>query len=223
MHNDAVGRGAVRPWPARHDRDHNHHAAAGVPAGGDGDRRRAVSTREARPADRWLNLGCGTDHIGHALNVDIDPGVAPDVVVDLQQTPWPWADNAFERVVAYHILEHLDPVPWSEIARVLVPGGTLTMRYPIGRTRFEDGSHRQFWTVSTAEWIVGDTKHQHEAPLDGTLLNRHVDWTIRPRAPLKRLRTKLYERVFGPGDWMSQVTGLYGEVHASVRLVDRDR
>ena len=217
MRDDASGGGDVRTHPHRpvSGRDCGTTVAVRADGGRAGDR--AAPPRDDRPTKPWLNLGCGEDHIEHAVNVDIDASVNPDVVVDLQATPWPWADNAFEQVFASHILEHLDPVPWGELRRVLADDGVLILRYPIGFTRFQDATHTQFWGVDTAKWIVGETDHSHEAPFpDADLVVREVDWTIRPPSLLKSLRTHYYELVFGPGDWMNQVTGLSGEVKAVI-------
>jgi len=53
-----------------------------------------------RLADQYdvLNLGCGTDQPARELNVDISAAVDPDLVLDLEATPWPFPDDAFERV-----------------------------------------------------------------------------------------------------------------------------
>lgn len=170
-------------------------------------------------ADRvGVNLGCGTDHLDDAVNVDVDPSVNPDVVCDLQETPWPFPDDRFEWAHARHVLEHLDPVPWDELQRVIQPHGFLKITHPIGWTRFEDSTHQQFWTVDTAVFLTEPKQHAHEAPLDGKLLTHSVDWHLWPPSPLRWLTTYAREFVFGPGAWMGQVTGLYGEVTAVYEL-----
>ncbi|HND32255.1 MAG TPA: hypothetical protein PKY30_08075 [Myxococcota bacterium] len=54
-----------------------------------------------------LNLGCGSRKMAGWVNVDRYAGCQPDQVVDLEQTPWPWADNSAEEVQMIHVLEHL--------------------------------------------------------------------------------------------------------------------
>jgi len=54
-----------------------------------------------------LNAGCGHRRLYGWLNVDAWVGCAPDLVWDLEQTPWPWADDAFEAVLFNHSLEHM--------------------------------------------------------------------------------------------------------------------
>lgn len=163
-----------------------------------------------------LNLGCGQDWRADAWNVDISRDVDADQYVDLQATPWPWADDAFDAIAARHVLEHLDPVPWGELQRVLSPGGQLVVEYPIGHTRFEDGSHEQFWTVHTAEWLAGERKHQHEAPLgDCRLVDRRVEWHADSLLTHTWARWRLLRHGVGP--WLGQMTGVYGHVTATYR------
>lgn len=54
-----------------------------------------------------LNLGCGFLKLDGFLNVDFSDICKPDQKVDLNQFPWPWADNEFSHIVAKDILEHL--------------------------------------------------------------------------------------------------------------------
>lgn len=167
----------------------------------------ASATAHAR-----LNLGCGEDYREDAWNVDVAPAVDPDEVIDLQATPWPWPDAAFETVIARHVLEHLDPVPFDELARILKPGGTLRLTYPIGHTRFEDPTHEQFWNWHTAAAIAGERQHAHEYTDAFDLVERRLQWAAGNR--LARLFVQLKLAVDGPGAWLSQVPGLHGEVTA---------
>ncbi|WP_226043518.1 methyltransferase domain-containing protein [Natrinema sp. DC36] len=175
------------------------------------------SPTETRHEDRLeasrLNLGCGQDQISDFHNVDISSDVQPDEVVDLQQTPWPWPDDSFSHTLASHVLEHLDPVPWDEICRVLAPGGTLVIVYPIGNTRFEDPTHQQFWNWNTAAAISGERKHAHAHVSNLSLVTRDFGWNVTGR--LWRAYTRYRLAVGGPGAWMGQVPGLFGEVTAT--------
>ncbi|MFC7071357.1 class I SAM-dependent methyltransferase [Halobaculum lipolyticum] len=161
-----------------------------------------------------LNLGCGDDYREGWHNVDVAASVAPDEVVDLAERPWPWPDDAWTHVRAEHVLEHLDPVPWDELTRVLAPGGRLELVYPIGHTRFEDPSHAGFWNYHTAEALVGDRAHGHQFVAGLTLVSREVEWDLSIRSRLLRLWVRWHLFRDGPGPWLSQVPGLYGEVRA---------
>jgi hypothetical protein len=54
-----------------------------------------------------LNLGCGHNKIDGYVNVDAALACQPDVVFDLETTPWPWQDNSVSEVVLMHALEHM--------------------------------------------------------------------------------------------------------------------
>jgi predicted SAM-dependent methyltransferase len=54
-----------------------------------------------------LNLGCGNRKVSGWVNVDKVEACHPDVVADLEQLPWPWADDSVEEVMLSHVLKHL--------------------------------------------------------------------------------------------------------------------
>lgn len=92
-----------------------------------------------RPSDMYgdvemkdvLNIGCGFSQIIGAVNVDAFEICHPDVVADLNQ-PLPFADDSFDHIQAWHVMEHL-PNWWGcfqECIRVLRPGGTMEIRVP---------------------------------------------------------------------------------------------
>lgn len=78
--------------------------------------------------EEWENL----------TTVDIDEYSNPDVVFDLNNTPWPFEDDSFDEVHAYDVLEHLGSQgdyksffeQFSEIYRILKPDGMLFVSVP---------------------------------------------------------------------------------------------
>lgn len=83
--------------------------------------------------------------------LDIEPSSSPDIVWDLNITPWPLDSNAFIEVHAYEVLEHLGRQgDWKaffdhfyEIWRVLQPSGHLFATCP----------------DLTSPWLWGDPGH----------------------------------------------------------------
>jgi SAM-dependent methyltransferase len=88
--------------------------------------------RGDRPLPARANLGCGPDYREGWHNVDVRPGVGADEVVDLDDYPWPWPDDVFERVLMDNVIEHLDDrvAALHELARVVEPGGSVVVRVP---------------------------------------------------------------------------------------------
>lgn len=167
-----------------------------------------------------LNLGCGTDYDPRATNVDVDPSVDPDVVHDLDETPWPFEDDDFSHARARHVLEHLaDPLAaLKELCRVVKPRGTVELTYPIGHTRFEDATHRQFWHWHTAEMLAGERNHGHEVDVPLSLVDVNREWSISHAEPLVRAYVRYRRVVSGDGPWLEQIPGVHGEVMASYRV-----
>lgn len=56
-----------------------------------------------------LNLGCGHNKMQGFINVDASAACNPDLVYDLEKTPWPWEANSVSEVVFFHALEHIGP------------------------------------------------------------------------------------------------------------------
>jgi predicted SAM-dependent methyltransferase len=71
------------------------------------------------PEHTKLNMGCGFKKLNDYWNVDIERRCNPDQVLDFEITPWPYADNFFDKITADNILEHLgqDPKVFTNIIK----------------------------------------------------------------------------------------------------------
>jgi predicted SAM-dependent methyltransferase len=102
-----------------------------------------------------LNLGCGNAKLPGWVNVDGSAGCSPDQVVDLEQIPWPWADNLVKEVLLSHVLEHLGTTTaryldiFKELYRVCANGAKVTVIVPHPRHDFflNDPTHVRAVTV----------------------------------------------------------------------------
>lgn len=81
---------------------------------------------------RVLHIGAGLHKIAGAKTLDVNPLLEPDVVWDLNVSPYPFADSVFDTVVCEHVLEHLQHVigVMEELHRVTRPGGRVVVRVP---------------------------------------------------------------------------------------------
>lgn len=85
-----------------------------------------------------LDLGAGKNKKPGFLGVDAIKFDGVDVVHDLRQTPWPWADNSVDEAHCSHFLEHLTNLDgkyervkfFNELFRVLKPGAKCTLILP---------------------------------------------------------------------------------------------
>jgi SAM-dependent methyltransferase len=112
-----------------------------------------------------VNLGCGTRPLDGWVNLDVVklPGV--DVVHDLNEVPWPFADGEAAEIMAEDVFEHVaDALAFmAECWRVLAPGGHLRLRttYWKSRNAFTDPTHVRFCTEETFDyWCAGTEYHQ---------------------------------------------------------------
>ena len=79
---------------------------------------------------KHINLGCGHAKMINALNVDAFGD--PDFKWNLNETPYPWDDSEFDKVTAFHVMEHLENW-WGaflECVRITKTGGTIEVRVP---------------------------------------------------------------------------------------------
>jgi predicted SAM-dependent methyltransferase len=66
-----------------------------------------------------LNLGSGSKIIDGYTNVDKFDYYKPDIVHDLEVTPYPFEDNSIEEILLSHVLEHIgqDPNVFNNIIK----------------------------------------------------------------------------------------------------------
>ncbi len=115
-----------------------------------------------------LNLGCGFDKKADWVNVDMRPQSEPDELVNLEETPWPWADNSAEEVQLRHVLEHLGATTDSYLAiikelwRICRPGALVRIVVPHPRHDhyLNDPTHVRPITVQGLEMFSQKRNHE---------------------------------------------------------------
>ncbi len=97
-----------------------------------------------------LPIGCGSKYVkaihfnerphrNNLVTLDINRDHRPDVVWDLNPLPLPFADNSFDEIHAYEVLEHTGVqgdyrfffAQFSDFWRILKPGGVLIGTVPL--------------------------------------------------------------------------------------------
>jgi hypothetical protein len=83
-----------------------------------------------------LNLGCGHNKLLGHLNVDSEAVCQPDLVFDLDETPWPWQESSIGEVVFFHALEHMGATSkgffklMQELYRICMPDAIIKITVP---------------------------------------------------------------------------------------------
>lgn len=79
-----------------------------------------------------LDVGCGANKTEGAIGLDNNPRTNADVIHDLGQLPYPFADNEFDLVVSNHVVEHVPDVMAfiTELYRVTRNGGRIKLLTP---------------------------------------------------------------------------------------------
>jgi predicted SAM-dependent methyltransferase len=122
-----------------------------------------------------VNLGCGNKKIEGFLNIDVNPDFRPDMVLDLNILPYPFASNSVDHILAAQILEHLQIhcIDFlKEVYRILKPDGVIELYMPNmfslpNRVRYLFGNIQQ-----SPEWNPYHVKLVHPRYL--LMLMRHI-------------------------------------------------
>jgi SAM-dependent methyltransferase len=79
-----------------------------------------------------LDVGCGSNKYEGAIGLDNNPRTAADVIHDLGQLPYPFADDEFDLIVSRHVIEHVPDVMAfvTELYRISKPGGRIRLVTP---------------------------------------------------------------------------------------------
>lgn len=95
-----------------------------------------------------LNLGCGFDKRDDYINADNFPECNPDILLEIENTPWDISDNQFDTVLLKHVLEHVGAdfkkfaSIMRELYRITSPNGVIEIHVPYYR-------HSNFWSDPT--------------------------------------------------------------------------
>ncbi len=141
-----------------------------------------------------LNLGCGRDIRDGFVNVDNAPLDGVDVVHDLAQMPWPFADDSVEEILAKDLIEHIEDLEvfLRECHRVLRRGGCLIMSAPHFTSRgvWVDPTHRRAFAFDTLDFFTSG--HHRAYYWDFHFSERRTSRIVFERSP-KYIWNRLFE------------------------------
>ena len=120
---------------------------------------------------KTLDIGCGAAKRTDAIGMDKRKLDGVDVVHDIEVLPWPFDNEQFDHLVAWHVFEHLKPWLMIEIMdecwRVLLVGGTLRIGMPSPESYgfYQDPGHVRVWCEATPRYFDPDyPQYQHYTP-----------------------------------------------------------
>jgi len=108
-----------------------------------------------------LDIGCGKRKVSpDAVGIDVSPDSAADHIWDLDQYPWPLADNQFGRIHMSHVIEHLaDPMrAMAEVHRVSCDGAEVLVITPhfSSHNSYTDPTHKRHLAARSFEYFTGN-------------------------------------------------------------------
>ena len=119
-----------------------------------------------------LDLGGGSNPNPGYVNIDILDLPEVDIVHDLETFPWPLEDESVIRVIASHILEHINPHKgvfinvMNEVWRVMKPGGQFAIAVPHAESKgyYQDPTHCNPINEMTMHYFDPDPEMQTTGP-----------------------------------------------------------
>lgn len=135
-----------------------------------------------------LHLGSGYKKINGFVNIDDDPLVNPDIMLNLDDVniKLPFPDNSVNEIVAHHILEHIGDgfIPlMKELHRVADNGCTFDIVVPhhTHEVYYGDPTHKRPITVNGMYLFSKKYNREHIKKHDsssGLGLKYDIDWEI---------------------------------------------
>lgn len=152
-----------------------------------------------------LDLGCGYYKPPGYIGIDnlVGEGAqianaenAPDILMDLDRGPLPFADHSIAEVRSSHFLEHsnLDHVI-NESWRVLRPGGRFVFIVPYANSA--EGMYPGHHIFLTERWFYENLNFQSKFTIqhehyDPSLAWKRLPWLVRALIPFSFARTFLF-------------------------------
>lgn len=135
-----------------------------------------------------INLGSGFKRFEGFVNIDDDPLVKPDHVIQLDDVNirLPFEDNSVDEIKAHHILEHIGDgfIPLiKELYRVAAPGCILDIAAPneTHSVYFGDPTHKRPINVNIMYMFSKKFVNEHISKYNssnGMAIKYDIDWEV---------------------------------------------
>lgn len=149
-----------------------------------------------------LNIGCGTHRLDDALNIDINPKINPDAILDITKVPFgekihtktfgeiEIKEEMFDEIRAFHVLEHirdLVPTMWN-CYKLLNWDGKMLIRVPydLSYGAWQDPTHvRAFNQHSWKYWCMSWCKEQFGWEEGFQLRSDDIEFFMNKKMPIE--------------------------------------
>ncbi len=142
-----------------------------------------------------LNLGCGRDVKKDSINLDSVKLKGVDKVHNLNKFPYPFKNNYFDEVIAYHILEHLEDLirVMEELHRICKKDAIIHIKVPYFRYHgaYQDPTHRRFFTLDTFDYFTEKSGYNYYSKAKFEIIKRELIPTEMGKFIPKRFRNFL--------------------------------
>ncbi len=176
-----------------------------------------------------LDLGCGTAKEANAVGVDNVQIAGVDVVHDLLDFPYPFADGSVEEVYLKHVLEHFELEDIQrilrEVYRILESGGTVHVRLPhaFSVAAWADPTHRRAFTFISAEFLTVNAAKAYYKETDNLWdlidTSARVTWFNWKRHRMRRVDAFLSGLAAGCLNWLLKQPNLPGSADLLVKAI----
>lgn len=126
-----------------------------------------------------LDLACGSNKAEGFTGVDIVKTKAVDIIHDLEQYPWPFADNSVEEVNISHYIEHTSDLIkfMNELHRILKPGAKaqIVAPYYSSMRAWQDPTHVR--AISEATFLYFNQQWLRDNKLDHYAVTADFDFS----------------------------------------------
>jgi SAM-dependent methyltransferase len=111
---------------------------------------------------RILDIGCGKFKLPGSVGLDIVPLEGVDVVHDLNQFPYPFPNDSFDRIRLIHVVEHIQSITrtMEEIHRIAKSGAEVEIVTPhyTDSSSWQDPTH--LWHLNSRSFDFFQQHHR---------------------------------------------------------------
>jgi len=168
-----------------------------------------------------LSIGCGRrSPEPDLIRLDISPEVNPDILWNLDQTPYPFSESMFSEIECFDVIEHLSDIPKSmeEFYRILLSGGILKITTPhfSCANSFIDPTHKWHLSYFSFDYFCNDHNLSYYSKARFKINYRHIQFNGGRinRSIISRLANKFPELYEQRWAWITPAWYIYLELEA---------